>query len=174
MRCPRCSSDRSNVLDSRAAPDLIRRRRVCSNCDQRFTTYERIELSFPLIVKKDGRREAFDRNKIRSGLIKACEKRPISIDRIDDVIQSIEQQLSQMEDREIHSRLVGELLMNALRELDQVAYVRFASVYREFSDVGQFIEALQGLVDKKEMNKLKKQGMNFKGTRPKSVTRPLS
>ncbi len=146
MKCPKCGSDELNVIDSRAGVDSIRRRRTCLKCDARFTTYERIEETFPLIIKKDGRREAFDRNKILSGLRKACEKRPISIETIEDVVQKVELQLSRMDEKEIPARLVGELVMHELKDVDQVAYVRFASVYREFSDVSQFMETLEGLV----------------------------
>lgn len=148
MKCPKCGSDELNVIDSRAGVDSIRRRRTCLKCDARFTTYERIEETFPLIVKKDGRRESFDRAKILSGLRKACQKRPISVETIEDVVQKVELKLSRMDEKEIPARSVGELVMNELREVDQIAYVRFASVYREFSDVSQFMETLEGLVKK--------------------------
>ena len=127
---------------------MIRRRRVCAECNFRFTTYERIEEAEPMLVKKDGRRELFDRNKVRGGLIKACEKRPVSVEVLDSIVEGIETKILEKDEKEIPSRLVGELIMEALREVDQVAYVRFASVYREFSDVSQFMDTLQGLLDK--------------------------
>ena len=147
MRCPVCSSDRTSVIDSRSAPDLIRRRRNCLNCDHRFTTYERIEESVTMIVKKDGRREPFDRNKVRHGLIKACEKRPVSVDVIEREVENVEQRVRASEEREISSLVIGEWLMEALRRIDPVAYIRFASVYREFSDVSQFADTLQALME---------------------------
>ncbi len=123
---------------------------MCSQCDYRFTTYEKIEEIIPLIIKKDGRREPFDRNKVRAGMIRACEKRPVSVEIIDKFLDEIEIKIIEMEKKEISSLVIGELVMNALREIDQVAYVRFASVYREFSDVSQFMETLQGLLESKE------------------------
>ncbi|MDZ4784613.1 MAG: transcriptional regulator NrdR [bacterium] len=150
MRCAKCGCERSNVIDSRSTPEIIRRRRVCSQCDYRFTTYEKIEEIIPLIIKKDGRREPFDRNKVRAGMIRACEKRPVSVEIIDKFLDEIEIKIIEMEKKEISSLVIGELVMNALREIDQVAYVRFASVYREFSDVSQFMETLQGLLESKE------------------------
>ncbi|MCB9029952.1 MAG: transcriptional repressor NrdR [Deltaproteobacteria bacterium] len=151
MRCTQCGCERSNVIDSRSSPDGIRRRRVCAECDSRFTTYERIEETAPLIVKKDGRRESFDHNKLRAGFIRACEKRPVSIETIDRAVADIEARCLEMDKKEIPSMLIGELVMSALREIDQVAYVRFASVYREFSDVSQFMDTLQGLLEKEQV-----------------------
>ncbi|RMD88203.1 MAG: transcriptional repressor NrdR [Candidatus Dadabacteria bacterium] len=147
MKCPLCGCERSNVIDSRSSPEMIRRRRVCAECDHRFTTYERVEYVAPMIIKKDGRREEFDRNKIRAGIIKACEKRPVSMDVIDSVVAMVEAKVNQSDKKEISSLTIGEHVMHALRDIDQVAYVRFASVYREFSDISQFMETLQGLLE---------------------------
>ncbi len=156
MYCSKCNCERLNVIDSRSTPDGIRRRRVCSQCDYRFTTYERLEEEAPLIIKKDGRREPFDRSKVRSGMIRACEKRPVSVEMIDKFLGDIEKQIGELDKKEISSLVVGELVMKALRQIDQVAYVRFASVYREFSDVSQFMETLQGLLESKEVIDLPK------------------
>lgn len=150
MRCPKCGSDHSAVIDSRGDEDAIRRRRECQDCGVRFTTYERIELSLPMVIKKDDRREPFDRNKLRAGLVRACEKRPVSMSAIDTTVDAIERRVSELCLKEIPSRQIGDFLMEALKELDQIAYVRFASVYREFSDVSQFVDTLQSLEDKPE------------------------
>lgn len=154
MRCPRCSSRELSVIESRSGPEMIRRRRVCDGCHHRFTTYERVELSPVMIVKKDGRREEFDRNKVRSGILKACEKRPVSIQVIEQMVEEIEASVHGLDEQELASRVVGEMIMDALREIDQVAYVRFASVYREFSDIGQFLDTLKGLNSKKRSRKI--------------------
>jgi len=148
MRCPKCGSDHSAVIDSRGDEDAIRRRRECQDCGVRFTTYERIELSLPMVIKKDDRREPFDRNKLRAGIVRACEKRPVSMSAIDTTVDAIERRVSELCLKEIPSRQIGDFLMEALKELDQIAYVRFASVYREFSDVSQFVDTLQSLEDK--------------------------
>lgn len=153
MRCSKCGCERSNVIDSRSTEDGIRRRRVCAECDTRFTTYERLEDVLPLIIKKDGRREPFERSKVRAGMIRACEKRPVSVDVIDKFVDEIDSKVKEMDKKEISSLVIGELVMKALREIDQVAYVRFASVYREFSDVSQFMDTLQGLLDPKDPNR---------------------
>ena len=145
MQCPKCSSDNSSVIDSRGDGEAIRRRRECDACGYRFTTFERVELALPMIVKKDGRREPFDREKVRGGLLKACEKRPVAIETIDLTVEAIERQLHELCEKEVSSRQVGDLLMEHLKKLDQIAYVRFASVYREFSDVSQFVDTLQSL-----------------------------
>lgn len=145
MRCPKCASESLSVVDSRGDSGSIRRRRECQDCSFRFTTFERIELSLPVVVKKDGRRQIFDRNKARAGIVRACEKRPVSIEQIESTIESIEARLSEVTEREIQSRLIGDLVMAALKELDEIAYVRFASVYREFSDVSQFVATLESL-----------------------------
>ncbi len=147
MRCPFCGFEETIVKDSRAimGGTVIRRRRECLRCGKRFTTYERIEEGLPAVVKKDGRREAFDRHKILGGLKKACEKRPISTDELEEIVSNIEKELLEAGVREIDSRWLGERVMKALKRLDKVAYVRFASVYREFQDVGEFTEVISSL-----------------------------
>jgi transcriptional repressor NrdR len=130
--------------------EMIRRRRECLSCKRRYTTYERIEESLPMVVKKDGRREPFDRTKILSGLKKACEKRPISVATIEAVTDRIEKRIQEMGETEIPSRAVGEEIMKELHNLDQVAYVRFASVYREFKDIDQFMDELKALARERE------------------------
>lgn len=148
MRCPKCNSESLSVVDSRGDGDAIRRRRECQSCDFRFTTYERVELALPMVIKKDGRREAFDRLKIRAGLVKACEKCSVSVERIDRTVDEIERKIHELCVQEVPSRQIGDILMEALKSLDKVAYVRFASVYREFSDVSQFVDTLQSLEEK--------------------------
>jgi transcriptional repressor NrdR len=147
MKCPYCDELEDKVVDSRMAREgeIIRRRRECLVCKRRYTTYERIEESLPMVVKKDGRREPFDRAKILAGLKKACEKRPISIATLDAVVDRLEKQLQETGEGEIQSRAIGEAVMGELHQLDQVAYVRFASVYREFKDIDQFMEELKAL-----------------------------
>jgi len=147
LKCPFCDEIEDKVVDSRMAKEgeVIRRRRECLACKRRYTTYERIEESLPMVVKKDGRREPFDRNKILSGIKKACEKRPISIATIEAVTDKIEKAIQEMGETEVQSRSIGEEVMKALHELDQVAYVRFASVYREFKDIDQFMDELKSL-----------------------------
>ena len=145
MKCPKCGSIRSSVVDSRGDPSAIRRRRECQECGFRFTTYERIEIALPLVIKKDGRREAFDLHKLRAGLLRACEKRPISVEQIDAVASRIERHVGELCVKEIESLRIGDLVMEELKNLDHIAYIRFASVYREFSDIGQFLETLQSL-----------------------------
>lgn len=147
MKCPRCDSPKTRVIDSREGVDgrSVRRRRECESCSFRYTTFERIEESLPMVVKKDGRRESFDRDKILAGLKKACEKRPVSVFDLEDVVRNIETRLLDSGEREVGSRVIGEWVIERLHELDQVAYVRFASVYREFSDVNEFMEALRKL-----------------------------
>lgn len=147
MKCPFCDELEDKVVDSRMAREgeIIRRRRECLVCKRRYTTYERIEESLPLVVKKDGRREPFDRTKILAGLKKACEKRPISIATLDAVVDRLEKQFQEMGESEIQSVTIGEAVMRELHQLDQVAYVRFASVYREFKDIDQFMEELKAL-----------------------------
>ena len=148
MRCPFCRDLENRVVDSRLGKDgdAIRRRRHCEKCGRRFTTYERVEESLPMVVKKDGRREPFERVKIVSGLKRACEKRPVSVDTIEAVADKIERQLQEGGDREVTSRAIGEALMRELHELDAVAYVRFASVYRSFRDVHEFMRELEDLI----------------------------
>lgn len=147
MKCPYCDELEDKVVDSRMAREgeIIRRRRECLVCKRRYTTYERIEESLPMVVKKDGRREPFDRGKILAGLKKACEKRPISIATLDAVVDRLEKQFQETGESEIQSVTIGEAVMRELHQLDQVAYVRFASVYREFKDIDQFMEELKAL-----------------------------
>jgi len=145
MFCPKCNSDKTSVTDSRSDGGAIRRRRECQECGFRFTTYERVELVLPAVIKKDGRREVFDREKIRGGLRRACEKRPVSTETIDGAVETIERKLQEMCLREVDSGVVGEAVVEELRKIDKIAYVRFASVYREFSDVSQFVDALESL-----------------------------
>ena len=148
MKCPFCGHTESRVVDSRISKDAesIRRRRECLECRKRFTTSERGEETLPLIVKKDGRREPFDRQKIFSGLKKACEKRPISVDTLEKTVSRIEQGLIESGDREVKSSVIGEKVMEELYNLDGVAYVRFASVYRQFKDINQFMKELKDLL----------------------------
>ncbi len=145
MRCPFCAHPESRVLDSRPADEgaTIRRRRECVSCAKRFTTYERIEEAPLLVVKKDSSRELFDRNKLLNGLIKACEKRPISVERLERLVVEIEKELRNKMESEVNSSVIGEMVMNWLRDEDEVAYVRFASVYREFQDIDSFREELE-------------------------------
>lgn len=145
MKCPECGCDRSSVVDSRGDGNSIRRRRECQKCTRRFTTYERIELALPMVVKKDDRREPYDRAKLKGGLMRACEKRPISMAQIDHTIEAIEKRMQEAKVRELPSRRLGDFLMEELRKIDKIAYVRFASVYREFSDVSQFVDTLESL-----------------------------
>ncbi len=149
MRCPSCGHPEDRVVDSREAQEgqATRRRRECLGCDRRFTTYERVEESLPHVVKKDGRREAFDRRKVVEGLERACQKRPISREQVDALATAVERRVQEQGEREVTSHAVGEAVMARLRELDPVAYVRFASVYRAFADVGEFMSELQGLED---------------------------
>jgi len=154
MQCPHCESLDNKVVDSRLSQEgaVIRRRRECLKCDRRFTTYERVEEMSPMVIKKDGRREHLDRQKILAGLKKACEKRPISVDTLDAVATRIEKKLQENGETEISSRAIGEAVMAELYHLDQVAYVRFASVYREFKDLNQFMSELKGLLDRDPNN----------------------
>ncbi len=147
MKCPFCDDIEDKVVDSRMAREgeVIRRRRECLACKRRYTTYERVEESLPVVVKKDGRREPFDRGKILAGLKKACEKRPISTATIEAVADRIEKRIQEMGETELPSTVVGEEVMRELHQLDQVAYVRFASVYREFKDIEQFMDELKTL-----------------------------
>jgi len=155
LRCPFCQHIEDRVIDSRLSKDgdLIRRRRECAQCQRRFTTYERVKETLPLIIKKDGRREIFDRNKILAGLHRACEKRPISVEVLAKLVERIEQRLQEMGDREIQSRVIGEQIMRELQSLDEVAYVRFASVYRSFKDVNEFMSEVKELLEKGQKNK---------------------
>lgn len=148
MRCPYCKYTESKVIDSRFAKDsnAIRRRRECLKCEKRFTTYEQIEEMFPVVIKKDGRREQFDRHKILSGIRKACEKRTISIEKIEKIVNDIEKNIQNKFTKEVPSSEIGELIMKKLYELDDVAYVRFASVYRQFKDINQFMNEINKLL----------------------------
>jgi len=151
VKCPFCDELEDKVVDSRMAKEgeVIRRRRECLGCKRRYTTYERVDEILPMVVKKDGRRESFDRTKILAGLKKACEKRPISTATIESVTDRIETRIQEMGETEIESRIVGEELMKELHQLDQVAYVRFASVYREFKDIDQFMDELRMLAQQR-------------------------
>jgi len=153
MKCPQCGYHDSKVIDSRTTPekDMIRRRRECLSCHHRFTTVEHLEIIQPMIVKKDGRREPFDPQKLMRGLRKACEKRPVSIDALERIVMRIEQEIQERGEKEVSSRKIGENVMIALHALDDVAYVRFASVYREFKDIEEFLSELQELL--KNQNK---------------------
>lgn len=151
MRCPFCGEDDNRVVDSRVSKDgyEVRRRRLCNRCGKRFTTYERVAEELPFVVKKDGRREPFSREKILQGLRKACEKRPVGIDELERVADRIETWAMEQGKGEITSKEIGEKVMEELRRLDEVAYVRFASVYRQFKDIGQFMEELRELLERK-------------------------
>lgn len=151
MKCPFCGHQEDKVVDSRASSDgvAIRRRRECLGCAKRFTTYEHVEEQPLMIIKKDGRREPFDRHKLLAGLVKACEKRPVSMDDLEGLVDELERELSQQFEREVPSREIGERVMKKLHALDPVAYVRFASVYREFKDVEQFMRELKDLLAQK-------------------------
>ena len=140
MKCPICGASDDRVIDSRTSGDghAIRRRRQCQSCERRFTTYERVESNPILVIKKDASREAFDREKVLSGLRKACEKRPVAADRLEQVVERVEQVIQERGESEIDARVIGEILVAELRTIDQVAYVRFASVYQEFKDVSEF------------------------------------
>lgn len=151
MRCPFCDNEDTKVIDSRPIDDgkAIRRRRECEKCVKRFTTYEKVETTIIMIIKKDGSRQAFDRDKLMNGIIKACEKRPVALADIERVVDSIERGLNNMMEKEVKSTFLGELVMEQIKDLDEVAYVRFASVYRSFKDVNTFIKEIEALVGKK-------------------------
>lgn len=150
MKCPYCGHDNTRVIDSRPAEDnnSIRRRRVCDECGKRFTTYEKVEAIPLIIIKKDDNREAYDRTKIETGVLRACHKRPVSTDRIEILVDEVEADILNRGEKEISSRVIGEQVMNKLKELDAVAYVRFASVYREFKDINTFMDELKKVLDK--------------------------
>ncbi len=145
MKCPFCSHENTRVIDSRPAEEnnSIRRRRVCDICGKRFTTYEKIETIPLIIIKKDDNRETYERSKIEGGVLRACHKRPVSAQEITDLVDEVETEIFNMEEKEISSQIIGELVMNKLKELDAVAYVRFASVYREFKDINTFMDELK-------------------------------
>jgi transcriptional repressor NrdR len=148
MRCPYCSYSESKVIDSRPAEEgtTIRRRRECLSCGKRFTTYEIMERLPLLVIKRDGSRQSFDRVKVINGMVKACEKRPVPVDQIERVADEIEQELQSSLEREVSSEQIGEMIMDRLRDMDQVAYVRFASVYRQFKDINTFLDELNKLL----------------------------
>ncbi len=152
MLCPFCGNEDSKVIDSRPAEEgsAIRRRRECLECEKRFTTYERIEAVPLVVVKKDGRREMFDRSKLLGGIIKACEKRPISTRDLENAVEEIDRELLNSMEREVSSQMIGELVMEKLKVLDEVAYVRFASVYRQFKDLHTFMQELETLLQSKK------------------------
>ncbi|MBR4807415.1 MAG: transcriptional repressor NrdR [Lachnospiraceae bacterium] len=150
MKCPFCGSDDTKVIDSRPADDncSIRRRRSCDKCNKRFTTYEKVETIPLVVIKKDNNREPYDRSKIEAGVLRACHKRPVSINQINQLIDEVENEIFNMEDKEIPSDVIGEIVMKKLKDLEAVAYVRFASVYREFKDVNTFMDELKKILDK--------------------------
>ena len=150
MKCPFCGHENTRVIDSRPAEDnnSIRRRRVCDECDKRFTTYEKVETIPLIIIKKDNNREAYDRKKIEAGVLRACHKRPISADAINKLIDEVEIEIFNREEKEIPSAVIGEIVMEKLKNLEAVAYVRFASVYREFKDINTFMDELKKVLDK--------------------------
>ncbi|MDD7114160.1 MAG: transcriptional regulator NrdR [Lachnospiraceae bacterium] len=149
MKCPFCGLDNTRVIDSRPADDncSIRRRRQCDSCGKRFTTYEKVETIPLAVIKKDRTREPYDRNKMVAGIMRACHKRPISIEKIDEMVNKIENDIFNLEYKEIESKVIGEIVMERLKSLEQVAYVRFASVYREFKDVNTFMSELKKMLD---------------------------
>ena len=152
MKCPFCSNADTKVIDSRPTEEgyAIRRRRGCDNCGKRFTTYEKVEETILMVAKKDARREVFDRNKILNGIVKACEKRPVSMTQIEGMVDDIERTLNNLMEKEVTSDYIGELVMEQLKKVDEVAYVRFASVYRQFTDVNTFIREIEKLIGKQE------------------------
>lgn len=150
MKCPFCNQENTRVIDSRPADDnsSIRRRRLCDECGKRFTTYEKVETIPLIIIKKDNNREQYDRSKIEAGVLLACHKRPISAKQINDLVDAVETEIFNLEDKEIESKVIGEIVMKKLKDLEAVAYVRFASVYREFKDVNTFMDEIKKILDK--------------------------
>ena len=150
MKCPFCSSDNTRVIDSRPADDnnSIRRRRLCDECGKRFTTYEKVETIPLIVIKKDNNREQYDRSKIEAGVLRACHKRPISVNQINAMVDEVETEIFNREEKEIPRTLIGEIVMDEIKKLDPVAYVRFASVYREFKDVSIFMDEIKKILDK--------------------------
>ena len=149
MKCPFCGMDNTRVIDSRPADDnaSIRRRRQCDECGKRFTTYEKVEIILLTVIKKDRTREPYDRSKIMAGVLRACHKRPIPVEKIEETVNKIENDIFNLEYKEIESKVIGEIVMERLKSLEQVAYVRFASVYREFKDVNTFMNELKKMLD---------------------------
>lgn len=158
MKCPFCNQSESKVVDSRSSKDgrAIRRRRECLACRERFTTYERIEEFTPMVVKKDGSREPLDRKKLVDGILKACEKRPISMDQVESFVSALEKEIQDKGEREVESRFLGEKVMAQLKKWDDVAYVRFASVYKQFKDLNEFMAQLQELLNDDKASKTQK------------------
>jgi transcriptional repressor NrdR len=156
MKCPFCTKINNKVIDSRLSKDgrMIRRRRECLDCGRRFTTYEKLEEVLPMVVKKDGRREPFNREKIVSGIRKACQKLPVSVTKIEDFVDSLELHFQELGKKEIDSSQVGERVISKLKEWDEVAYVRFASVYRQFKDINEFMTELEGILKSKREKEL--------------------
>lgn len=150
MKCPFCGNGDTRVIDSRPAEDnnSIRRRRVCDECGKRFTTYEKVETIPLIIIKKDKNREAYDRAKLESGILRACHKRPVTAQQISNLVDEVETEIYSLEEKEIESRVIGEIVMNKIKDVDPVAYVRFASVYREFKDVNTFMDELKSVLTK--------------------------
>ena len=159
MKCPFCGDVTDRVVDSRESKEAqsVRRRRECLSCKRRYTTYERVDEIPYMVVKKDGRRELFDRQKVLAGLMRACEKRPVSMNHLEDIVNEVEAKAIDSPDREVNSVAIGEMVMNRLRDLDKVAYVRFASVYLDFKDVNQFMEELRDLLGSSRRSKKIKQ-----------------
>ena len=155
MKCPYCENPDTKVIDSRPTEEghAIRRRRGCDKCGRRFTTYEKVEESIIMVVKKDNRREVFDRNKVLNGIVKACEKRPVSMEQMYAMVDEIERDINNRMLKEVDSNSIGELIMEQLKKVDEVAYVRFASVYRQFTDVNTFVKEIEKLIGKKEDKK---------------------
>lgn len=159
MKCPFCTDFDNKVVDSRLSgeSDVIRRRRECLGCGRRFTTYERVEDILPMVIKKDDRREPFDRNKILSGIQTACQKRPVSVAVMEEIVERIEKSLQEKGDKEIKSSTIGETVMLELHDLDEVAYVRFASVYRSFKDINEFMDELKDMLEEEESRRMKEE-----------------
>ena len=159
MKCPFCTDFDNKVVDSRLSgeSDVIRRRRECLGCGRRFTTYERVEDILPMVIKKDDRREPFDRNKILSGIQTACQKRPVPVAVMEEIVERIEKSLQDKGDKEIKSSTIGETVMLELNDLDEVAYVRFASVYRSFKDINEFMDELKDMLEEEESRRMKEE-----------------
>ncbi|EGL20114.1 MULTISPECIES: transcriptional regulator NrdR [Paenibacillus] len=160
MKCPFCEHNGTKVLDSRSANDnkSIRRRRECEKCQRRFTTFEMVEETPLIVIKKDGSREEFNRDKILRGLIRACEKRPVSVDRLEQIVSEVEMQVRNMAHAEVDSMRIGEIVMEQLYPVDEVAYIRFASVYRQFKDINMFLKELEQILGKTNLSALKPDG----------------
>ena len=152
MKCPFCDHPDTKVIDSRPTEEghAIRRRRGCDNCNRRFTTYEKVEEPILMVVKKDARREEFDRSKVLNGIMKACQKRPVSLPQMEEMVNEVERQLANSMEKEVDSNYIGELIMEQLKKVDEVAYVRFASVYRQFTDVNIFVKEIEKLIGKQD------------------------